>query len=338
MKDYENSKKDEMLTILEELQDENEKLQDQISEAQQTTSQLLSENSVLKSELQKKSETIVSLNGQIERLNGSDLVLKKNEQLVRQNRELQRSAQNAREEAEAAVSAAEKEYAAREQKLNSQMREAVRREQIARDMEINYKDKVTEEARRITEKARALAEEECRRKTVKAENKYREKRDAFYAVTIGSLLYSFLATILTACNSTRFTTDAASFASFLWKLITGAFRMAVEACKTVWNVKEMIPYQPINHIVAAILVITVFVLITGLIYGLTGFIIYEAACFYHEEFWDLISGVVALFSMGLLVWSADKLTWITWNLILVWLLIHGGYVLIRMMASGSRSN
>ena len=47
MRDLEGSKTDELLTMLEDLQDENENLQDQISEAQRTIFQLSSENSVL---------------------------------------------------------------------------------------------------------------------------------------------------------------------------------------------------------------------------------------------------------------------------------------------------
>ena len=104
----------------------------------------------------------------------------------------------------------------------------------------------------------------------------------------------------------------------------------------VWIVKNMINIQILNVMIAVILMVLVFVLVNGLIYGLIGFIIHEAARFYHEEFWDLISGVIALISMSILVWFADALSWITWNLVLIWMLIHGGYIMIRMMISGSK--
>lgn len=205
-------------------------------------------------------------------------------------------------------------------------------------MEADYKNKVAEEAKRVTAKARAAAEQEYRGKAAKAENEYREKRDAVYAVTMGSLLYGFFATILTACNSDRFVKDFSDFASFVWQMISGPVLLAIEACTATWKVKDMIPYQILNVIAAVILVVLVFALITGLIYGLIGFVVYETAKFYHQEFWDLISGIVALVSMGILVWFADTLSWITWNLVLVWLLIHGTYILVRMMVSGSKSS
>ncbi len=336
MKDFNDSKTDELLTMLEELQSENEALQEQISRAQQTTSQLSSENSVLKNELQKKSETIVTLNGQIGRLNESDLVLRQNEKLVKQNKELQQSARRSREEAEATVSSIKQEYASRMQELDHQIQQAVRQERAARDMEINNRDKVLEEAKRITEKARAATEQEYRTKAAKAENKCKEKCNAVYAVTLGSLLYGAFATLLTACNSDRFTADTAAFASGVWEILTGPVWMALEACKASWGVKNRIPYQGLDILAAGALVIIVFLLITGLIYGLTGYVVYEAAKFYHAEFWDLVSVVVALVSFGILVWFADALSFVSWNLILVWLLIHGIYVLIRMKISADR--
>lgn len=215
------------------------------------------------------------------------------------------------------------------------MRQAARREQIAHDMEIHYRDKVAKEAGRMTETTRVALEEAYRRRVMKAENRYREKRDAVYAITTGSLLYSFLATFLTACNSTRFKKDAAASASFIWDMLTGSVQVVLKACKTVWRVKEFIPYQVIGSTVAVILVSMVFALIIGLIYGATGWLLYEAVRFYRKEFLDLVSGVVALVSMGLLVWFGDQLLWISWNLILVWLLIHGSYILLRMLISGS---
>lgn len=336
MKDFNDSKTDELLTMLEELQRENEGLQEQISKTQQTTSQLSSENFVLKKELQKKSETIVMLNGQIEKLNGSDLVLQQNEKLVSQNRELQQNALKSREEAEATVSSIKREYAARKQELDQRIQLAVQQEQAAREIENNYKDKVAEEAKRITEKARAAAEQEYEKKTANAENKYKEQRNAVYAVTLGSLLYGAFATLLTACNSDRFMTDTAAFASGFWTMLTGPVLVALEACKAAWCVKDMVPYQGLDVLGAGALVVIVFLLITGLTYGLTGYVVYEAAKFYYAEFWDLISVVVALVSMGILVWFADTLSFVSWNLILIWLLIHGIYVLIRMKISADR--
>ena len=102
MKGLNDSKTDELLTLLEEQQEENETLQAQILEARQTVSLLSSQNSILRNELRKKSETIVSLNEQIGKLSESDLVLKRNEILKRQIIESRESVQSVRREAEIA--------------------------------------------------------------------------------------------------------------------------------------------------------------------------------------------------------------------------------------------
>lgn len=224
------------------------------------------------------------------------------------------------------ISTFKHEYETKEQELDSQIRQVSQREQIVRDMEASYKEKVAEEAYRISEKARAAAEEE-----------YKVKRNAVYGVTMGSLLYGFFATILTACNSPRFIKDFMAFLDVLHQLISRLFMLAVEACTAVWKVKDMIPYQILNVIAAVTLVAVVFALIIGPITCLIGFLIYRTAKFYYQKFWDLISAVVALVSMGILVWFADEMTWITWNLIVVWMVIYGGYVLVRMMVWGGKS-
>jgi len=277
-------------------------------------------------------------NARIEKLSGSDLVWKQNEQLARQNRELQRRAQKARDEAAAEVSAAKKECSKKEQELERQLDKTLQREKKAREVEMEYNVRIDAEAKRITEGIREAAERACRRKTEEVENEYEKKRNAIYGVTVGSLLYGFFATILTACNSVRIEKDASAFVTILWRLISGPVPLAIEACKTIWKVRDMIPYQILGVLTAALLVILAFVLITGLIYGIVGFVVFETVRFYHTEFWDLASAVVALESLGILVWSADRLTWLTWNLVLVWLLIHSAYILIRMMISASKNS
>ena len=90
-----NSKKDELIAMLEDMQDQIEYQQEKIEEltkqnsgAQETISQLSSDNSKLKNELQKKSETVVSLNEQIGRMSEADLILKRNSELEMQNSEM----------------------------------------------------------------------------------------------------------------------------------------------------------------------------------------------------------------------------------------------------------
>ncbi len=53
--------------------------------------------------------------------------------------------------------------------------------------------------------------------------------------------------------------------------------------------------------------------------------------FYAKFFADSWSVLVALISLSLIVWFADYLTFIPWNLIVVFIIIHAVYIIIRMM-------
>jgi uncharacterized protein YneF (UPF0154 family) len=90
-------------------------------------------------------------------------------------------------------------------------------------------------------------------------------------------------------------------------------------------------------IIAGLLATIVFILITSILYGLIAYGLFIVGKFYREEFFDLPSLIVALVSMAMLVWFADDLSFITWNLILIWFLIHSIYLLIRMMTTTSNS-
>ena len=50
-----------------------------------------------------------------------------------------------------------------------------------------------------------------------------------------------------------------------------------------------------------------------------------------KHFADSLSVLVALLSLATLVWFADYLSFITWNLIVVFIIIHAVYIIIRMM-------
>ena len=115
MNDLKGLNVDELLTMLEEMQNQNDNLREQMetekeksSEAQETISKLFSENSLLRNTLQQKSETIVSLNERIGTLQESDKVLEENLLLRKKNSELQVMNSLIKRKAEAEVSAAKK--------------------------------------------------------------------------------------------------------------------------------------------------------------------------------------------------------------------------------------
>jgi Fe2+ transport system protein B len=264
-------------------------------------------------------------------------VLKENDRLKKLNSELELRAKHAEQGAEARVGAVREEYAKKERILASQLKETRQRESEASDLANNYQAKIKEEAARQTATFKNRLQKEYDKRASSAEASYQSKTKATYSLTLGALLYGFFATLLTACLSERFSDDFISFFSTIGEVVAGIFRLAVDGFTHTWALNEKIPYQYVDVIVAGLLAVIVFILIAGIFYGLIVYCLFTFGKFYREEFFDLPSLIVALVSMALLVWFGDYLSFITWNLILIWFLIHGIYLLIRMLTTTSNS-
>ena len=84
-------------------------------------------------------------------------------------------------------------------------------------------------------------------------------------------------------------------------------------------------------IVPVILAVLGFAAVFGIPLALIVFGIYKIIRFYKENFADSTSVLVALVTLALLVWFADSLTFIPLNLILVFLIVHAIYMVIRLL-------
>ena len=230
------------------------------------------------------------------------------------------------------------EYAEKQNELASLIRKTQKREADAIDLKQYQNSYIKQQATAITEKERHRLVKEYEQKANEARRKANVRICAVYVLLLGSLLYGFFITILTACKSERFSTDFKSFLTMIWKFISGTFSLALEGASATWSLNKIIPYAYVNVIVSGLLTVLVFVLIAVIIFGIVGIILYFAGKFFVEQFWDMPSLIVALGSMGLLVWFADNLSWVTWNMVLVWILIYLIYVVIRMCVTTAKTS
>lgn len=299
---------------------------------------LSSENSNLRSELQKKSENIVYLNDRIATLNGADLVLKENETLVKLNEQLQQSEKEAKAEASGAVRHYNEKLAEKQQELNKAIEATNTEKQKASDIIENYNQKIDLESEKKIKSRIKQLEKESAEKIKKAEGKANSKVAAIYGLTIGSMLYDFVITIMTAVFSERCSSDFVAAVKWVWDYVTGAFRLCLDGASATWNIKDIIPYEYVDVIVAGVLTAIAFVIIFVLVYGIVGLGVYYASKFFIENFADLLSGVVALILLILVVWLADILAWVHINLLLLCLIIYGIFILIRMIYTAYQSN
>ena len=218
MNDSENLKReDELLTMLEEMQDQIDNLQKNLEtetcknlENSRKISNLSSENSMMKKELQKKSETIKSLNETIGKLSESDLILKENEELKKQNLILEISELSARKKVDDELKALE----TREQNILSQEKELADRKKHQRT-EVNKKVE-----KKIAQKERELLLSYDRYGS-NLETKYRILERKYMSGFILSLVYGIVVTLIQMFKSEVFKTDLMDFGKVIAE--TGAW-------------------------------------------------------------------------------------------------------------------
>lgn len=261
---------------------------------------------------------------------------------------MQKKEQNTREEASATVSAVKRQYHQKQAELQSSIDAANEREQQAQRQ-------IDEESARIN----ALAESKVSgtkaslkrkyednaakqkdahdRRMQKLESEYKGKTERLYAMTFGGILYGFFVTILTAVNSPRFSDDIIAVCKFIGGFFSVLWENASVLASSAWSLHEKIPYAVIDVIVPGLLAILGFLAIFLGVLALVGFGLYKVGKFYADFFADSISVLVVLVSLALLVWFADYLTFITWNLIVIFIIIHVIYVFIRMLLTSSNS-
>ena len=290
------------------------------------------ENTFLREMIQEKTET----------LRRAELVLKENESLKQSNSELQKKEQAAREEADARVLAVKTEYQQKEDELQSRINAANAQERQAKAqfeeeaalIEKLAERKVANKNRQIEQKyeeERETREKAHKYRVEKLVNKYRGKEFRLYSLTIGGLLYGFLATIFTAVNSPRLSGDIIAAGKFIWDYIIMLWETATAIFSLAWSLNEIIPVSILNVVVPGILAVLGFLVLFVGELAVTGFLIYLICGLYGTFIADRLSAAVALVSLAILVWFADSLTIISWNLLVVFLVSHAVYVLLRIL-------
>ena len=303
---------------------------------------LSSENSTLRKKLQEKSETIVSLNARIGMLSSADLVLKENERLKQSNSELQKKERDARNEATATVSAVKSEYQLKQAELQASIDAANARERQAKTqldeesarIDALAESKFSRTKTSLKRKYEEIAEEQndsYKHRMKMLEREYKTQTERLYGLTFGGILYSFLATIFTAINSPRFSDDILDVCKFIGGFFSALWENASLPASAAWSLNEKIPFAVIDVIIPGLLAVLGFLAIFLGVLALVGFGLYKAGKFYTDHFADSLSVLVALLSLATLVWFADYLSFITWNLIVVFIIIHAVYIIIRMM-------
>lgn len=278
---------------------------------------LLSEKQELVSTVAEQGKRIAEQTEQIEKLNEADNVLKLNAELKKQNEKL-------KQEAEATVSSVKREYEAKGRELDRRIGEAAKqsaslkseRQSISEDIEQRATAKYLDQKKEL-------------------DRKFKAQTASYDSFLLGLLLYGVLTTVFTAVRSEAFVSDFKTFFVAIWQFIVNAFQLLLKGGQWASQLGDKIP-QPVVATIVHYLLLIVFV--GGIAIGV-GFLIFLGASkvfeFYTEDYADTMSLAVFLISLAVSVYFAEPIrAVIPINLLLLLILVHIVYVLIRWYVKG----
>lgn len=326
-KDQERKLLEEQLNLKKTLQKKGLQASEAISQAEKSEIQiqkLLSEKQELVSTVAEQGKRIAEQTEQIEKLNEADNVLKLNAELKKQNEKLKQDKLNAEQEAEATVSSVKREYEAKGRELDRRIGEAAKqsaslkseRQSISQDVEQRATAKYLDQKKEL-------------------DRKFKAQTASYDSFLLGLLLYGVLTTVFTAVRSEAFVSDFKAFFVAIWQFIVNAFQLLLKGGQWASQLGDKIP-QPVVATIVHYLLLIVFV--GGIAIGV-GFLIFLGASkvfeFYTEDYADTMSLAVFLISLAVSVYFAEPIrAVIPINLLLLLILVHIVYVLIRWYVKG----
>ena len=287
---------------------------------------LLSEKQELVSIVAEQGKRIAEQTEKIEKLNEADNVLKLNAELKKQNEKLKQDKLNAEQEAEATVSSVKEEYAAKGRELDRRIGEAAKQSAELKEERASVNQDV---------ERRATAMYQSRKKEL--DSKFKAQSLSYDGFVLGLLLYGVLITVFTAIRSEQFVSDFKAFFIAIWQFLVNAFQLLLKGGQWASQLGDKIP-QPVVATIVHYLLLIVFVGGIGIGAGVLIFLgaskVFE---FYTDDYADTLSLAVFLISLAVSVYFAEPIrAVIPINLLLLLILVHIVYVLIRWYVKGCK--
>ena len=254
------NREDELLTMLEEQQDQIESLEKDLDaekyknlENSRMISELSSVNSEMKKELLKKSETIKSLNDTIGKLSESDKVLKANEQLAKENLILRMREKAARKEVDDKL----KSLDCREKKAATLGKELADREKHLRK-EVNKKVE-----KKLAEKKKELLYSVSEYED-QLDYKYRMLETKYMTGFIISLVYGIVITVIHMFKSDFFTKELKDFGQLITNTGGCIYRQFTELVMRFWKI-TLVGNDLADRVISIVIILICFTVMVLLI-------------------------------------------------------------------------
>ena len=182
---------------------------------------------------------------------------------------------------------------------------------------------------------RATAMYQSRKKEL--DSKFKAQSLSYDGFVLGLLLYGVLTTVFTAIRSEQFVSDFKAFFIAIWQFLVNAFQLLLKGGQWASQLGDKIP-QPVVATIVHYLLLIVFVGGIGIGVGVLIFLgaskVFE---FYTDDYADTLSLAVFLISLAVSVYFAEPIrAVIPINLLLLLILVHIVYVLIRWYVKGCK--
>lgn len=174
-------------------------------------------------------------------------------------------------------------------------------------------------ATELTEVAEQEMQKEYDIKVANIKDEYEQKKSAIYDVTLAAIIYGFVVTLLKLLSSVRMRNDIA----VIFKNIYTFFREVVEANSDIisdaWSLTNHQDNRVGWIILAVVLIILVIVIQLAIAAAVSGAVLVFIFWAYSDGKFDFPMVITMLVSMILIVWMADKITFMSLNLVIIWL-------------------
>lgn len=294
---------------------------------------LLSEKSGLQQVVQEKQLVLQEMQEKIVNLNNSDLQLNEAEWKLKESKEKLAEAEKLERDTIEADNRNKQLYEKSVRQLSLKEETAMKYEKTAKHIIDNQNKILDEKAEHMTASARISLEMKYQEKEKNLKSAYKSKEIQLHAITFGGLLYGVYVTMLTVATTIRFKSDVKALMEGSCGIVVWIWGKLLMIANTVSEVCNNISNQFIAEILGFLLHWLIILLLLAMIIGAISWGMYHIFQFYKTNFADMRSLVVTLISLSLLVWFGDYIGSITkLNLIFIFLLIHGGYMGLRMYA------
>ena len=295
-----------------------------IENQQKKISELSSIISMLKSELQQKSELI-------EKLNSADLILKDNERLKEEIEKSKKSEERTKRDCEIKLSTYGTELIDNKNQAVNLIIHLREEESAFKERELNLDNESLIKATELTDVAELEMQKEYDAKVEKIKQEYDSKKYAIYAVTIGAIIYGFVVTVLKLLSSERMRNDI----FVIFKNIYTFFREAVEAnfyiISDAWSLTNHQDNRAGWITLAVFLIILVIVIQLVIAASVSSAVLMFIFWAYSDGKFDFPMVITMLVSMILIVWVADKVTFMSLNLVIIWLSMQFIVIVVRKL-------